>query len=256
MFTHCTCSPVHETLNPNLDAQPSPAAQAHSPPHTPVAQSVTPPLHPSRDSRVAQATSAPRPPTAAAPPPLARRPPSPRHRTRPRPTSSDGAARGDPLARGDPRRPDPVPAPLSSSPTGSMEASGASRSFLSLPGEQASRLRISPSPQWPSGRPPHRLPLRQTGGRGAAASSPAPGRGAVPAGAGVGWGKPPLLQGAWGERIPAAVAEAPVGAWRLRWRAEAPAGTARRVTGERAAPSSWRRRRGEPVLQSSNQQFG
>ncbi|XP_039811600.1 leucine-rich repeat extensin-like protein 3 [Panicum virgatum] len=108
-----------------------------------------------------------------------------------------------------------------------MEASGASRSFLSLPGEQASRLRISPSPQWPSGRPPHRLPLRQAGGRGAAASSPAPGRGAAPAGVGVEWGKPPLLQGARGERIPAAVAEAPVGAWRLRWRAEAPAAWSR-----------------------------
>ena len=194
MFTHCTCSPAHETLNPNLDCRCRPAAQAHSPPHTPVSHVATTP-----ESRVAQATSAPRPPTAAAPPPLARRPPSPRHRTRPRPTSSDDAARGDPLARGDPRRPDPVPPPLSSSPTGSMEASGASRSFLSLPGEQASRLRISPSPQWPSGRPPHRLPLRQAGGRGAAASSPAPGRGAAPAGVGVGWGKPPLLQGARGD---------------------------------------------------------
>ena len=161
MFTHCTCSPAHETLNPNLDCRCQPAAQAHSPPHT---QSVTPPLHPSRDSRVAQATSAPRPPTAAAPPPLARRPPSPRHRTQPRPASSGGAARGDPLARGDPRRPDPVPAPPL---LFSDRIHGGIRRLPLLPlpprraGEPA-QLRISPSPQWPSGRPPHRhrLPLR------------------------------------------------------------------------------------------------
>ena len=167
MFTHCTCSPAHETLNPNLDAQPSPAAQAHSPPphpSGPVSHAASPPLHPSRDSRVAQATSAPRPPTAAAPPPFARRPPSPRHRTRPRPTSSDGAARGDPLARGDPRRPDPVPAPPL---LFSDRIHGGIRRLPLLPlpprraGEPA-QLRISPSPQWPPGRPPHRhrLPLR------------------------------------------------------------------------------------------------
>ena len=46
--------------------------------------------------------------------------------------------------------------PLSSSPTGSMEASGASRSFLSLPGEQASR-RSSGSRPRRSGRRGGRL---------------------------------------------------------------------------------------------------
>ena len=229
-----------------------------------MAQSVTPPLHPSRDSRVAQATSAPRPPTAAAPPPFARRPPSPRHRTRPRPTSSDGAARGDPLARGDPRRPDPVPAlPL----LFSDRIHGGIRRLPLLPlpprraGESApdlalaavaARAAASPAPSAPGRRARSCGLLTCAGprscagrrGRGVGPASPAPsGAGRADPGRGGG-GRGPR------GRVAAAVAcRGPRGHY------SASDGRARGGV-LRAAPSSWRRRRGEPVLQSSNQQFG
>ena len=119
-----------------------------------MAQSVTPPLHPSRES--------PRPPA-----PLARRPP-PRHRPSPAGRRHRATARdrgllpptvlleATPLLAATPGGRIQCRPSLSSSPTGSMEASGASRSFLSLPGEQASR-RSSGSRPRRSGRRGGRL---------------------------------------------------------------------------------------------------
>ena len=154
-----------------------------------------------------------------------------------------------------------------------MEASGASRSFLSLPGEQASR-RSSGSRPRRSGRrggrltvtgslcalvPLHlilsarpqllRLPMASANAI-STASLLRPLSQVIcarPAGEELrpphlrraeelrrparAWGGAslPCSKGRGGERISAAVAEAPVSAWWLRWRAEAPAGAARQL---------------------------
>ena len=164
MFTHCTCSPAHETLNPNLDAQPSPAAQAHSPPPhpsgpvshaatTPESRFASRPGHQRPSPADRRRATALRPPAAVPAPPHAttayflrrccsRQPPYSR-----RPPAA-GSSAGPPLLFSD-------------------RIHGGIRRLPLLPlpprraGEPA-QLQISPSPQWPPGRPPHRhrLPLR------------------------------------------------------------------------------------------------